>query len=77
MTAREIEAMRALYGSDADRRDIAVATFTAQLNDIGDCLSAQLCDLSRDFTPERAERMCIALEGVQHAIRRMMREVRA
>lgn len=77
MTAREIEALRALYGADADRHDVAVATFSKQLGDIGDCLSAQLAELGHDFTADRAERMCIALQGVQDAIRRMMRDVQA
>lgn len=60
---------------NTDRHDIAVATFTAQLNDIGECLAGQLVELGRDFTAERAERMVLALQGVQDAIRRMAREV--
>lgn len=59
---------------NTDRHDVAVATFTTQLNDVGECLAAQLVELGRDFTPERAERMCIALQGVQDAIRRTVRE---
>lgn len=59
-----------------DHHGVALATFTSQLNDIGECLSAQLQELGRDFTPERAERMCIALQGVQDAIRRMAMEAR-
>ena len=73
MTRPEIEALRRLYGN---HHDVAAATFAAQLNDIGECLAAQLAQLGQDFTADRAERMCIALQGVQDAIRRMMREVR-
>lgn len=57
-----------------DHYDITLATFTTQLNDVGECLAAQLFELGRDFTPERAEIMCIALQGVMDAIRRMATE---
>lgn len=60
---------------NTDRRDVVVATFTTQLNDVGECLAAQLVELGRDFTVERAERMLLALQGVQDAIRRVAREV--
>ncbi len=62
------------YARSPDHYDITLATFTTQINDVGECLAAQLVELGRDFTPDRADRMCIALQGVMDAIRRMARE---
>lgn len=68
MTAAEIEAMRALY---REPDDALVATLAKQCVDLGDCISSQLAELSRDPSRDRCDRVLHNLAGVIQHIRRL------
>lgn len=68
MNGAEMEAMRRLY-SEPD--DALVATLAAQLVDLGDCISAQLAELSRDPSRDRCDRVLHNLQGVIQHVRRL------
>ncbi|MEN1942390.1 hypothetical protein WCE55_00795 [Luteimonas sp. MJ293] len=68
MSGPEIEAMRRLY-SEPD--DALVATLAAQLVDLGDCISSQLAELSRDPSRDRCDRVLHNLQGVIQHVRRL------
>lgn len=69
MSAAHIEALRSLYGG---RDDALEAHLRRQLVDLGDCIAAQMAELERDFTPERAERVLHSLVGAMSHIRRLV-----
>ena len=69
MTAPEIEAMRALY-REPDTAT-AVASLAAALPDLGDCVSSQLVELSRDPSRDRCDRVVANLRGVILHIQRL------
>lgn len=69
MNAAQVEALRALYGN---KDYVQVAHLRRQLVDLGDGLAAQMAELERDFTPERAERVLHNLAGVMAHIRRLV-----
>lgn len=68
MSAAQIEAMRALY---REPDDALIATLAAQLVDLGDCICAQLAELSRDPSRDRCDRVLHNLQGVIQHVRRL------
>lgn len=69
MNGAQIEALRNLYGG----KDYALeAHLRRQLVDLGDCVAAQMAELERDFTPERAEKVLHNLAGAMSHIRRLV-----
>lgn len=68
MSAAQIEAMRALYRKPDDA---LIATLAAQLVDLGDRISAQLAELSRDPSRDRCDRVLHNLQGVIQHVRRL------
>lgn len=69
MNGAQIEALRSLYGG----RDHALeAHLRRQLVDLGDGLAAQMAELERDFTPDRAEWVLHNLAGSMAHIRRLV-----
>jgi len=73
----EVEALRRLYGDRGDVRDADIAARRRQLVDLGDCLAAQLAELERDFTRERADRVVQSLAGVVTHVRRLVADAEA
>lgn len=69
MNGPEREALLRLH---AGRDDAAIATMRRQLVDLGDCLAAQLAELEREFTRERADRVVQSLAGVTTHVRRLV-----
>ena len=68
MTGPEIEALRALY---REPDDALVASLAAALPDLGDCVSSQLAELSRDPSRDRCDRVLHNLAGVVQHVRRL------
>jgi hypothetical protein len=64
VTPAELAARRSLYAVDA-------ADLLKPLPEVGESLAAQLCELVRCPTPERAERLAMELEGVKRLIARV------
>jgi hypothetical protein len=64
MTPAEIAARRSLYA-------VRAADLLPSLPDIGSSVGAQLCDLKRLPSPERAERLAIELEGIRRHVLRL------
>jgi hypothetical protein len=75
MSHDEIEALRALYaghGHAPAAHGINVDQLRAQLPELGESLAAQLAELERDFTRERAHRLLCNLDGVATYVRRLV-----
>ena len=64
----EIEALRALY---REPDDALVASLAAALPDLGDCISSQMAELSRDPSRDRCDRVLHNLAGVVQHVRRL------
>ena len=69
MTRPEIEALRALY---REPDDTLAASLAAALPDLGDCIAAQLVELSRDPSRDRCDRVLHNLGGVVQHVRRLV-----
>jgi len=66
------QALERLYGARADARDILTGRLRTQLPDLGEALAAQLAELERDPTRDRAERVLANLAGVAAHVRRLI-----
>lgn len=69
MTGPETEALRRLYAEPDTAA--AVSSLAAALPDLGDCIAAQLVELSRDPSRDRCDRVLHNLAGLAQHIRRL------
>ena len=67
----QTEQLARLYGDRGDARDVEAAALAAALPELGECIAAQLAELSRDPSRERCERVVANLSGVIAHIRRL------
>lgn len=71
MIAADANALRVLYGRNPHPDDDTRAAMRRQLVELGDGLAAQLAELERDFTDERADHVVRNLHGAAMHIRRL------
>ena len=64
-------AQRALYGRNPTPDDDTRAAMKRQLVELGDGLAAQLAELEREFTVERADQVICNLHGTATHLRRL------
>lgn len=72
MTAADYNALRVLYGRNPIPDEDSRAAMRRQLVELGEGLAAQLAELEREFTVERADELVRNLRGASTHVRRLV-----